>query len=672
MTKHSIQLLFLFCIISRIGSTQNIDSLKHLLDSGPQNDLRHLILLNDLSKTYGQRSENVNALMNANYAVLLGEGLLKNKLNPALEKSIRGELSNAFNSTALIHYANRNYSKALHYHFRSLKIAEELDDKKKEARSYNNLGLVYRDLNELDKALNFYFKALKIREEVKDSVGLSNAYGNIGTVYFLLKNSEKALNFQFKSLLIFEKIGDKYEIGNCYNNIGIIYAQCNQNEKALEYYNKSLKIKLETGNEEGVATTYGNISEHFIKIKDYAKAKEFAMNSLKVSQKIRSLGGSVAAYNYLSQIHSGMNQPGKALEYYKLYISTKDSLDNTENTKKTVQAEMNHEFEMQISLQKIEEEKKELLHTEELRRQRLLLFSILGILVLSFIFSLFMIRNFRQKQKANSELQAKNKQVENAYQLIEQKNKEVYDSIRYAKRIQQAILQDQNEMNKNFPEHFLFFKPKDIVSGDFYWMREKRNYIYLAVADCTGHGVPGAFMSMLGISFLNEINAKEQLFSPAEILDQLREKVIHDLHQTSREEDTKDGMDISLLRLNMQTNELQWAGANNSIYLVHEGKLREIKGDKQPIGHYAIASPFTNHSYSAEKGTYLYMFTDGFPDQFGGPKGKKFMYRRLEESILAHAALSTEDQKNTLQKIFEDWKLDYEQVDDICVIGLRI
>ena len=246
-------------------------------------------------------------------------------------------------------------------------------------------------------------------------------------------------------------------------------------------------------------------------------------------------------------------------------------------------------------------------------------------------------------------------------------------------------------------------KPKDIVSGDFYWSIEKNGYWYIAAADCTGHGVPGAFMSMLGIAFLNEITAGEKLLSPAEILDRLRAKIVKELHQTGASGESKDGMDISLACLNLTTRELQWAGANNSVYIVNDSAstngatfttgatftnggaairekgnslpavtLKEIKGDKQPIGYHHQFKEFTNHTIELVSGNVLYLFTDGYADQFGGPAGKKFMYQRFENLLISIAHLNVHEQKHMLATTFEDWKKDLEQLDDVCVIGIRI
>ena len=189
---------------------------------------------------------------------------------------------------------------------------------------------------------------------------------------------------------------------------------------------------------------------------------------------------------------------------------------------------------------------------------------------------------------------------------MEEKNKDITDSINYAIRIQRALLKEEEYVSKHLPEHFILFKPKDIVSGDFYWGIEKEEYFYMAAVDCTGHGVPGGFMSMLGLAFLNELTAGSAILTPAEILDKLRDKILKEFKQTGTESETKDGMDISLMRMNLKTREIEWSGANNPLYITND-ELKEIPPDKQPIGYYPLMKPFTNHIINAEKGSVLYL-----------------------------------------------------------------
>jgi serine phosphatase RsbU (regulator of sigma subunit) len=256
---------------------------------------------------------------------------------------------------------------------------------------------------------------------------------------------------------------------------------------------------------------------------------------------------------------------------------------------------------------------------------------------------------------------------------VEEKNKQITDSINYAQRIQSALLPGEEDVRKIIPESFLLFMPKDIVSGDFFWIsRPDENTIVFATADCTGHGVPGGFMSMLGTSFLNEIINEKGLRSPAKILDALRDKIIVALKQQGHTQENKDGMDIVLCLLDKASGNMTYAAANNNFYLLRNGKLTEHEADKMPIGYYHDqVKPFREHTIALQPGDCVYTFTDGYADQFGGPNGKKFKYAQLEELILSQAQVSPLVQKEIFYTSIRHWQGELEQVDDICLFAFR-
>jgi serine phosphatase RsbU (regulator of sigma subunit) len=278
----------------------------------------------------------------------------------------------------------------------------------------------------------------------------------------------------------------------------------------------------------------------------------------------------------------------------------------------------------------------------------------------------------KEKALLEQKVELRTKELDERNKVVEEKNKDILDSIHYAKRIQDALLKEEEHTSPHLPDHFVLFIPKDIVSGDFHWAMEKEDHWYVAAVDCTGHGVPGAFMSMLGMSFLNDIVSGTELLIPAEILNRLRDKIVKELRQTGESGGSKDGMDISLIRLNLKTKELQWAGANNALTVVKNGNMNEIKADKQPIGYHPEQKKFTNHTVQLYSGESVYIYTDGYADQFGGPKGKKFKYKQLEHLILENNQLPLIKQKELLKKTFNDWKGNLEQLDDVCIIGVKV
>jgi len=279
-------------------------------------------------------------------------------------------------------------------------------------------------------------------------------------------------------------------------------------------------------------------------------------------------------------------------------------------------------------------------------------------------------------QESNHTLEDKveerTKELQVQKNLIEEKNKEIVDSIQYAQRLQKAILPTAQYIQDNLPDSFVLFKPKDIVSGDFYWMKRVEDKVLVAAVDCTGHGVPGAMVSIVGANGLNRCVNEFQLRRPADILDKLRELVIETFDTSG--EDVKDGMDIALLSVDMNTLKVEYAGANNPLWIARKGskEMEIIKPDKQPIGKFDYAKPFTHDEGQLKKGDCLYIFTDGFADQFGGLKGKKLKYKPFQKMLLDNVELPMHAQKQKIGQGFNDWMADYEQVDDVCVIGIKL
>ena len=277
----------------------------------------------------------------------------------------------------------------------------------------------------------------------------------------------------------------------------------------------------------------------------------------------------------------------------------------------------------------------------------------------------------RELEDANAEIEAQRDLATNQRDQIGAQKKEITDSIYYAERIQRSLLPQAAFLKKLLPEHFILFKPRDIVSGDFYWVNEKSGKVYISAADCTGHGVPGAFMSMLGISFMNEIVSKKEETGPEEILNQLRKYIIKALKQEGQDGEGKDGMDMSILVFDKEQKTLCFAGANNPLYFIREGNLQEIKADKMPVGIHEKMNSFTRHTFDIQRGDTFYIFSDGYADQFGGAKAKKFMYSNFKQLLVTIQTKSMREQGKILEDTLESWKGDVEQIDDIIVIGLR-
>ena len=319
-----------------------------------------------------------------------------------------------------------------------------------------------------------------------------------------------------------------------------------------------------------------------------------------------------------------------------------------------------------------------------IEKQRLLLYFAIIALILVSGLVYYIYRGYRIKKEANIKLEEKNKLIsaqkdeiqkqkeiaENQRDLITYQKKHITDSIHYAKRIQTALLPSL-ELFSDEIEHFVLYKPRDIVSGDFYWVAKIDGRQVVIAADCTGHGVPGAFMSMLGVSLLNEIILNKKIIQPDQILNVLREYIVHSLKQAVQSSGIKDGLDMCVCVIDFESNKIQFAGANNPIWIISDGQLNEIKGDKMPVAIHDNMAPFTNHTVDLKKGDMFYLFSDGYADQFGGPQQKKILNKNFKMLLQKVQHLPMLEQGAKIDEFFEDWRKELEQIDDVCVIGIR-
>ncbi len=351
---------------------------------------------------------------------------------------------------------------------------------------------------------------------------------------------------------------------------------------------------------------------------------------------------------------------------HELYIQFRDSNNNLQTRNATIRSQFKYDFEKKETKINAEKDKIQLQASEDKKRQNIIIYSVVLGLVLVCVFSIFIFKGLQENKKAN-------KIILSQKHLVEEKQKEIVDSITYAKRIQNAILPPKEYINTYLPDNFILYKPKDIVAGDFYWMENVGNVTFIAAADSTGHGVPGAMVSVVCSNALNRAVLEFGLREPGKLLDKTTDIVLETFAKSG--EEIKDGMDISLLAINHLKQTISWSGANNPLwYLIsdNERELTEIKANKQPIGKSDSRTLFTTHSIPYQKGTIFYLMTDGYADQFGGTKGKKFKYKQLEQLIKDNYHLPLKEQESILHKTFEEWKGNLEQVDDVTIIGIRI
>lgn len=547
------------------------------------------------------------------------------------ETDVLQNIALGYADLGMINYYLGHYDKAAVYWEKSAEINRINNSKSKLSGDLVNLALAYTELNNFYKAEQALKKAIEINIEEKRYSTLADAYTNYCKLEYHKKNIPKAIEYNNLAIEYFNKIGDIGRLSNGYSNSAELARSIKKYDQALLYINKAFEYQGE--NKNNISNLYLNRAAIYY---DIGKTKE--------------------AYDDLQR-----------------HIAIKDSLVNSDNQKAITELEKKYELNEKEKENQLLNEKLKV-HEVESSRQQITIFLIGIILLIVAIVAFVLIRQNRQKNKINLELGEKNKIIEVKNKLVEAQHKDITDSIKYAERIQHAILPPDKLVQTTLPNSFVFFKPKDILSGDFYWMEETANHIFIAVADCTGHGVPGALISIINYNLLNKAVLEKNLNDPAEILNAVNGWLTQTLHQSFNEDTVKDGMDVTLLAINKNKKEILFAGAMNSIYVISGNELSEYNGNKFPVGAFIEDKPqnFTSQKINTQANDIIYLFTDGFADQFGGPHGKKLKYKILKEILIDVSTLPVAQQKERIAEAFLSWKGDYEQVDDVCLIGIKV
>ena len=644
--KYSILILILFqCYCSPAQNPHKIDSLLNLIES-TQNDTVKISALIRLSK-----------LFNHNNSTKAFEYGLK-ALTFSIKLNYPKSSGDAHNNLGELYWFKADYGSSYEHYFKALKIFENFNDKASTADCYRNIGWIYDQQNNFYAAFDYHKKSLILNQELHRKKKVGENYNDIGIVYLELKKYSEALeNFQ-NSLKIKEEIGDIENAAvNC-RNLSHVYDEKGELTTAIKYAEKAVEIAEKTGNKWLSSEMYIELGVIYIKAERFNESFVYLQRAEEYEKEINDKLAIVNIYDSFSKMYEKQNNYRKANEYAAQASALKDSINNESNIKQANEMTAKYESEKKeleiVSLQK-----------EKVNERNFKIFLIFFcLLAASFAFVLF--RGNSQKRKAN-------KALSTAYEEIEEKNKDITDSINYSKRIQEASLAPKELKYKLFPDAFVLFQPKDIVSGDFYWFAEKNGKKLIAACDCTGHGVPGSLMSMIGNNILNQIVNEKGITAPDEILNLLHKEIRKALKQDNQG-DTKDGMDIALLTFNNEA-EIEYAGAYRPLWIVKApADFTEIKPDKYSIGgaQSETERKFTNHKISLSKGDAVYIFSDGYADQFGGEEGKKFMSRKFKELLMANYKLPMLQQETVLVSAMETWKGTREQVDDILVIGIRL
>lgn len=597
--------------------------------------------------------------------------------NEALELSIKINyikgIPKAYNSLADAYWFHSDYEKAQQYYFKAYRINDSINDRKEVAFSLYNIGWILCIQQHNYESDKYLYESLNIYESLKDTNGLLLIYNAVASYYVdRLRNDVNAEKYFDSAIVYFNKgiecarLSKSYDdLGKIYGNLGDLFYQKADYNSAIFYNTKSLEIHQKTQDSSSMIITLLNMGLCEMETNKINEAIEKfnIVTAFNTRHEIKDI--QVLAYNALAKSYYKLGKYKQGFDYYERFVDLKEKLD------KEAYSTSISNLQSTYSLEKSEanvEQLKQANEIQELKNKKNTYF-IFGLIVVAFIVILvagLLFKQNKQKQLTNIQLKEQN-------HIIAEKKQEIDNSIQYAKGIQLAILPDVSELTNHFKESFVYYKPKDVVSGDFYWFGKVQDDFYCIAADCTGHGVPGALMSIIGIDKIVQAIFEKKLANPGKILSYLNQQIKKVLKQHSDASKQMDGMDIALLKFNNTMTELEFSGANRPLLLIRDKTLIEYKADKTAIaGFTSDDQEFSTTKISLQKNDSLFIFTDGYADQFGGDTGKKFMSKNLKDLLVSVSNLTCTEQRQKIDIAFNDWKKSYEQVDDVLVIGIKI
>ncbi|MFB6257981.1 MAG: tetratricopeptide repeat protein [Flavobacteriales bacterium] len=637
----------------------------------------------NLGLAYAQNGQYDSALFHYKKALRIGKAI-----------GATHELAGIYSNMGNIYRIRSNLIKGLEYYQKGLKLADSTGEGDK-ATLLGNLGVVHKKRGALDKALKNYREARKLfKEKGKDrKVAVTDL--SIGGIYMNKEEYERALRYYRRAHRFFRKIGAPRRKAQSQLKLAGLFITRGDRDSGLYYARKALRSSKKNGFVQTGLGAKEKIAQLLAKKGQHQRSLEMALEGYEKAQKLQVLKWKKGFAAIIYRDYKELGHYEKALSFHEVMAQLRDSLKNEKRAEKLTRMEMRYKFEkqqMKDSLQHAKEMKVKNMKVKkkeaEIARQKTVRNFLLGGGLVLILFLALLFERFRVARKRKEEIEKKKTEVDRAYAQLHEKNSELEDSIHYASRIQSAILTSNDYLEETLGEHFVFFKPKELVSGDFYWAYRDERYSLWLTADCTGHGVPGAFMSMIGNRLFNEIVVEEGERDPGKVLEEVRKRIIQALDQ-GNEEETNDGMDAALCVLDRKKRKLHFAGAQNPLYIVQkveekplydgvtleEGayRLTEVKGTRSPIGR----DPYRTEAFQTvtlkfEGGERFYTFSDGFPDQFGGPNGKKYRYKPFKRLLLSLQEKDMSQQKEALEQEFREWKGEQEQVDDVLVIGAKV
>jgi len=710
-----------------VAQSVNLDSLSKALQTNQKNTPQKVDILLRISKELVQRDA-LQAIQYANVATLIAEGLsyrkgtadglftmglcyeamdTKPKALEYYQRSAKqylllpaniSQLAYCYRSIGNIYYSLGDYKDALQYHIEAYQNYEKAKDRKGMAACYSNIGIVQAALGDTESALSYYNKAIKIASEINEQRSIGISYNNIGTAYEKQEKFIISLEYYDKALAIFKEINARENYANTLTGIGDVYGKKGSLDEALKKYLEARDIQLSVNDKESLSHTLTGIGDIFSKMNQPDKAIDYYQQSLTISLKLNVKEPIRNNFHRLSQVYEKSGQNTLAFQNYKSYKVYHDSIYN--DSRLSLIAEMQVRYKTDIQEQEIKNQRilNGIINAEKnqqaqdfmlgIRSRDFVIVGTFIFLIVSLAFLYYIlkgrneIRNINvQLQSQNTEINRQNTEIEAQHQTVERTLRKLSDSIQYAKTIQDAILPSVSRMKDVLNEYFLIYKAKETVSGDFFWLSQVEDKVFVALVDCTGHGVSGGFMSMIGNALLSEIINQEKIHSPADILDLLNESVSNLIE--NRAQHIAIGMEISLCVMEPCENENQmkvtFSGAKRPLLILdrqnntHErAEIQEIKGGREPIG-FAVGGVrhYENTELFLEKGSLLYMCSDGFADQ-ANKANKRFGTPRLKKVLEEFSDRSLVEQQKALEKMLTEFQNGSPQRDDITLIGIRV
>jgi serine phosphatase RsbU (regulator of sigma subunit) len=581
--------------------------------------------------------------------------------------------ANVINNMAYLYQHSGDIRKSIELYSEAGKIFQKLNKLQGLATIYINLGTIYYQNDDYKKAEEFFNSALRNAITTNDKFTMANVYNQLAAINIVNKNFELSKTYSFRALDLYEALNDYCRTSTIYTVLATSCHEMKDSVNNLRYVLKAKENAIRCQDLHTKSGVYDYISDYYISNNNEASAFIFSDSAYKFSKEINLLSIVKSSALTLSRIYKLKGDYAKAYAYVTEVLSINEKINNDASQKSILESQYKFEYDKKEIQLKTEEDKKDIIRKAEKQKQKLILIATIIALLLTFGVLYFVYRNYKAKQKSSKILEEQNKIILAQKDLVDEKNKEIMESMIYSKYLQTAILPKEEQFNKISKINFLKYQPKDIVSGDYYWTYNTPNGLCIwATMDCTGHGVPGAMMSMLGVSLLNEIVIEKHIYQPNEILNRLRERIISALN-LNESSDLKDGMDGSVCVWDKVKNAFTYASANSSIWVFREQAFVELKYDKMPIGKHIIMEPFQLYEFELTQNDWVISMSDGLADQFGGPENKKLKYKRVREFLTKkllladHAAILPD-----LKAFYQDWKGLNDQTDDVTVLGIKI